>query len=105
MGSKDNREIGSRSALVNREHMAMILPAILVTSLVQSSKLAGHSKCIFSFFFFFFLPSESKILTFIFMSSSINMKVSKSAVSLRCYKNMREHPDTRQVWSHLLGLS
>ena len=53
MGSKDNREIGSRSALVNREHMAMILPAILVTSLVQSSKLAGHSKCIFSFFFFF----------------------------------------------------
>ena len=50
MGSKGNREIGSRSALVNREHMAMILPAILVTSLVQSSKLAGHSRCIFSFY-------------------------------------------------------
>ena len=51
MGSKDNREIGNRSALVNRERTAMILSAILVTLLVQSSKLAGHSKCIFSFFY------------------------------------------------------
>ena len=52
MGSKDNREIGTRAALVNRERLAMILPAILVTLLVQSSKLAGHSKCIFSFSFY-----------------------------------------------------